>query len=140
MTAVQDAGGVMDFVTLTVRHHRGHRLGEVWDAVTAAWGSVTSGEEWQRDKTGMVGWAKVVEITHTRRSGWHVHLHVLIAWEQPVAEAHSAQVAMRAWKRWDLALRRREFDSTPVFVAWTLVGSSTGTTAWPATSVRRRSS
>jgi hypothetical protein len=114
MAAVQAAGGVMDFVTFTVRHHRGRRLAEVWDAVTVAWGSVTSGAEWMRDKSGMLGWAKVIEVTHTRRSGWHVHVHALVAWAEPVTEAHSAQVALRAWRRWDRALLRRGFDSTPV--------------------------
>lgn len=128
MEAVAASGGVMDFVTLTVRHHKGQRLADVWSAVTAGWSAVTSGEEWMRDKSGQLGWARVIEVTHTPRSGWHVHAHCLIAWKEPVAETHSANVAFRAWKRWDRALRRHGFDSTPVrgFDTRRVVGGDTG--------------
>ncbi|WP_433781580.1 protein rep [Actinomycetospora sp. CA-101289] len=114
MAAVEVAGGVMDLVTFTVRHHQGHRLADVWDAVSAAWARVTSGAAWMEDKAGLLGWARVVEVTHTGRNGWHVHVHALLAWSSPVPEAASAWVAMRGWGRWDRALRRWGFDSTPV--------------------------
>lgn len=114
MSMVRDRGGVMDMATFTVRHHVGHRLAEVWDAVSYSWSRVTSGKQWQRDKVGMLGWVRVVEVTVTYRNGWHVHVHVMFAWSSPVTEERSAWVAMRAWQRWDRALRRRGFDSTPV--------------------------
>ncbi|WUI64831.1 protein rep [Actinomycetospora sp. NBC_00405] len=114
MAAVEAVGGVMDFTTFTVRHHRGHRLRDVRDAVSAASRAVTGGEEWMRDKVGMLDWARVVEITHTRRSGWHCHVHALTAWSSAVTERDSAWVPIRAWRRWDRALRRHNFDSTPV--------------------------
>ncbi|MDD7942008.1 hypothetical protein PHK61_26685 [Actinomycetospora lutea] len=90
MEAVQAAGGVMDFTTYTVRNHKGHRLRDVWDAVSAAWRAVTGGEECMRDKDGLLGWARIVEITHTARAVWHVHAHVIYAWASAVSERHSA--------------------------------------------------
>jgi hypothetical protein len=128
MQAVHDAGGVVDFVTFTVRHHRGHRLVDVWDAVSAAWAAVVSGEAWMDDKVGMLGWSRVVEVTHSARNGWHVHIHVIFAWSSAVSERHSAEVAMRGWRRWDAALRRKGFDSTPVRGVTTerVVGGDTG--------------
>ena len=114
MAAVHAAGGSAYLVTYTLRHHRGHRLAELWDAVSAAWGAVTTGKAWVADQVGMLGWARVVEVTHTPRSGWHVHVHTLWAWSEQVDDDHAQRVAFRGWRRWDAALRRRGLDSTPV--------------------------
>lgn len=112
MAMVRLMGGSACLVTLTVRHHRGHRLGDVWDAVTAGWSAVTSGGQWQDDAADLLGWCRVVEATHGA-SGWHLHVHALLCWSGDVSEDAAQRVAMRAWLRWDRALRRHGFDSTP---------------------------
>ncbi|MHC1559898.1 protein rep [Actinomycetospora sp. C-140] len=114
MAAVHRSGGCAYLVTYTMRHHQGQRLATLWDAVSAAWGAVTSGKAWVADQRGMLGWARVVEITHSRRSGWHVHVHALLAWSDDIDEDQAQRVAFRGWQRWDRALRRRGLDSTPV--------------------------
>jgi hypothetical protein len=71
-------------VTLTVRHHSGDRLKDVWDAINKGWAAITSGRAWLRiqDAVGFVGWVKAVEVTHGR-NGWHVHIHALMIMEHP---------------------------------------------------------
>ena len=39
-------GHTAAMVTFTMRHNKGHSLRECWDALTAAWSSVTSGKAW----------------------------------------------------------------------------------------------
>jgi hypothetical protein len=101
-------------MTFTVRHHKGHRLADLWDAVTAGWSTVASGGQWHQDSAGLLGWCRVIEATHTPRSGWHLHAHSLWCWAGDVDDTQVQRIAMRAWARWDRALRRRGFDSTPV--------------------------
>ena len=52
----------------------------------------------------------------------------IFAWGSAVSEVHGAQVAMRGWLRWDRALRRKGFDSTPVHGVKVVrvVGTDTG--------------
>lgn len=107
-------GGSAYLVTLTVRHHRGHRLADLWDAVSYGWSAATSGRQWVEDSSGLLGWCRVVEATHTPRNGWHLHVHALMCWPGQVDEVEAQRVAVRAWARWDRALRRKGFDSTPV--------------------------
>jgi len=114
MAAVHRSGGSAYLLTLTMRHHKGQRLASLWDAITAAWSAVTTGRAWMEDQAGMLGWARVVEVTHSPRSGWHVHVHALLCWSGLVDPDAAQRVAFRAWRRWDAALRRRELDSTPV--------------------------
>lgn len=92
-------GGSVGFVTLTMRHHDGQALGELWDALSKAWHAVTSGRAWVRNQAefgstqvvkitrgkrkGMavierrLGWLRVVEVTHGD-NGWHVHVHAAL--------------------------------------------------------------
>jgi len=41
-----EQGHTMGLVTLTVQHHVGQRLADLWDAVTGAWSDVVKGEAW----------------------------------------------------------------------------------------------
>lgn len=72
-------GGQVAFQTLTLRHTRAQSLGEVWDAIAAAWRSTTSGAPWRRirERAGLAGYLRVVEVT-VGAHGWHVHVHVLL--------------------------------------------------------------
>ena len=50
-------GHTMGMVTMTVQHHAGQRLAELWDAVTGAWSDVVKGEAWSGEP----------EASHRRR-------------------------------------------------------------------------
>lgn len=42
-------GCTATMVTLTMRHHKGQRLKDCWDAVSGGWHAVTSGKQWVAD-------------------------------------------------------------------------------------------
>lgn len=109
---VLDTGGSASLVTLTMRHHRGDRLAACWDAAAKAWAAVTSGRGWVADQArgGLLGWAKVTEVTHGEH-GWHVHIHALLCWDRPVSLEAAEYVGARMWQRWSNALARRGFAS-----------------------------
>lgn len=109
---VLDAGGSASLVTLTMRHHQGHKLEDCWDALSYAWSRVTSGKAWQADQEmgDLLGWVKVVEATHGEH-GWHLHVHVLMCWDRPVSLELAEGVGARMWMRWEKALNRKGFDS-----------------------------
>lgn len=103
------AGYRVSMMTLTMRHHRGQRLEDLWDALGYAWGKVTSGKGWVREKEdfGLLGWARAVEVTHGA-NGWHVHIHV--AWVTE-ADPTKTDAPERIWGRWVRALARRGLDA-----------------------------
>lgn len=100
-------GGATALVTLTMRHHRHHRLETVWDALTAAWGSVTNGKQWAKDKQRhqVAGWVRVVEVT-LGVNGWHVHVHAVLFLEGKQTDETVAQLHARMFGRWSRALVR----------------------------------
>lgn len=92
----EEMGGRVAFVTLTMRHKRGQRLSDLWDALSSAWTSVTQWEgDQERFGTPMtrrvthgarkgqvvtenkIGWLRAVEATHGV-NGWHLHVHALM--------------------------------------------------------------
>lgn len=101
MRHVLDTGGSASLMTFTLRHHTGHRLPELWDAISEAWGSVTSGGAWAKDQAtgGMLGWVKAVEVTHGR-NGWHPHIHVLVCWDDRISEETARLVGESMHARW----------------------------------------
>ena len=95
---------------LTLRQTRG-----CWDILSDAWARVTSGGAWQADQElfgGLLGWARVVEVTDGD-NGWHVHIHALLCFgEQVSAEIVAASVGARMFSRWRAALERKGFDAS----------------------------
>lgn len=80
-------GMQVSMLTLTERHHKGDDPVALWDALSYAWGRVTSGRKWQqfKEQLGLVGYVKAVEVTHGKH-GWHIHQHVLIISERSPEE------------------------------------------------------
>jgi hypothetical protein len=105
-------GGYAVLVTLTMRHHSGHRLKQCWDAVSRGWKAVTSGGEWQADKKafGVAGWVRAVEPTHGYNNGWHVHVHAPVMFHDRPSEAAIRQLTDGMFKRWSRALVAAGFD------------------------------
>lgn len=113
------------FLTLTMRHNAGQSLEMLWDALTSAWGRVTSGELWVEDqklygskiprtvKSGKnkgavvtenrIGFTRVVEVTHGAK-GWHVHIHALLFVKDGITDDDVKNLADRMFGRWLPAL------------------------------------
>lgn len=111
-------GGRVVMVTLTVRHHAGQSLRQVWDGVTVAWRSASNGRTWdglQRvygtpmPSRGRVveriPVVKVVEVTHGKH-GWHVHVHALLLVRGDVTDRAARLIGQTMWERWDAGARR----------------------------------
>lgn len=103
----QKTGGQVVMVTLTMRHHRGQRLGDLWDALSAAWNRVTAGKAWLADKArhSIVGWLRAVEVTFGV-NGWHVHVHALVFVEPGATAASVRDLQGSMFNRWSRALQR----------------------------------
>ena len=86
-----------------------------WDVLGDAWAKVTSGATWKADEErfgGLLGWARVVEVTDGA-NGWHVHVHALLCFaEQVSADLVAAGVGARMFGRWQRELRRQGFDAS----------------------------
>lgn len=113
--AWEGQGGQAALLTLTMRHHRGHGLVGLWDALAYAWGAVTSGRAWVdwRERAGIVGWVRVVEVTYGR-NGWHVHVHALLLLGGGVDAGTVAALRASLVERWARALARRGHEAWDV--------------------------
>jgi Replication protein len=112
MRTVLTSGGSASLITLTMRHHSGHRLTDLWEALSSAWRGVISGKQWIADQGlgGLLGWVRVVEATHGR-NGWHLHVHALVCWERSVSLELVQDIGHRMWQRWTRVLERKGFTS-----------------------------
>jgi hypothetical protein len=74
------AGNSLIAVALTFPHDLGMPLAETYDAVAKGWSAVIRGRPWKRVMAAadVAGYWRAVEVTHGP-SGWHPHLHCLIA-------------------------------------------------------------
>lgn len=79
-------GGIVLFVTFTVRHWNNHDLADLIEVqVRRAWKGLLSGRKWARsnagnlrNRLGVVGTIRVLEVTVGQVFGWHPHLHVAV--------------------------------------------------------------
>jgi hypothetical protein len=100
------SGGQVAFGTMTMRHWTGHRLEDLWVALSKAWNRVTGGKSWQRDKKrfGIAGWLRVVEVTFGE-NGWHVHIHALFFLESLTVAPELEALKSSMFGRWSAALK-----------------------------------
>lgn len=79
-------GGMVLFVTFTVRHWSNHDLEDLIRVqVRQVWKGLLSGRKWARsepgnlrNRLGVVGTIRVIEVTVGQVNGWHPHLHVAV--------------------------------------------------------------
>lgn len=79
-------GGMVLFVTLTVRHWSNHDLEDLIRVqVREVWKGLLQGRKWARtnagnlrNRLGVVGTIRVLEVTVGQINGWHPHLHVAV--------------------------------------------------------------
>ncbi|MFN8124720.1 MAG: protein rep [Thermoleophilia bacterium] len=80
----QDQGGGLAFLTLTAPHDLSMPLTACWDLLRRAFADIVSGRQrgTLRDRFGVTGYVRAVEVTRGRR-GWHVHSHLLLFTDRP---------------------------------------------------------
>lgn len=106
--------GSVAMVTLTMRHHDGQRLDDLWGALSYAWSKATSGRGWAADVAAhgtlidgkaRIPWARAVEATHGK-NGWHLHIHALV-FLSPEQTLDADALGASMFQRWRSALMRR---------------------------------
>lgn len=104
--------GEILFVTLTLRHHAGHKLADLLDVVSYAWESVVSGKGWADAKAahGIDGFVRVTEVTHGR-NGWHAHIHAAIPVLSKPSKDEREAFEKHLFGRWQKALERKGFSA-----------------------------
>lgn len=104
-------GHTVALFTVTMRHHMGQKLADLWDAETKAWQAVTSGRRWVRDRDsyGVLGFVRAFEVTYGV-NGWHPHLHVILVLEGAVASGDVATLGHSMFSRWKAQLHREGYD------------------------------
>ncbi len=72
-------GGRVFLVTFTTSHHARMSVASLLPSFLAACRQMKRGAPWQRFKQrqGLVGSVRGLEVTHSFRNGWHVHCHAL---------------------------------------------------------------
>ena len=112
-------GGTAWMVTLTARHKRHHDLAPLFDAVANGWRKLMSGRAWagdpkrgvlgERDRLGVRGNIRSMEVTYGTRNGWHPHLHVVLLLSKETGE--ELAYAIHRWdKTWRAWMKKQGFE------------------------------
>jgi hypothetical protein len=111
----ENRGGRLALGTLTMRHHAGHSLTALWDALGAAWDSVIRSRVWGkwRKRLGSPGLVKVVEV-NVGPNGWHVHIHFALLLDGSATDADLRELSDWLTPKWQRAVARNGFDALPV--------------------------
>lgn len=100
-------GGVILFVTLTTRHHKGDPLAGLMDFLRAGWRGFMDGRGGHqlRERLGLVGYIRATEITYGA-NGWHPHFHTAL-FLPAGTDLEAAEIEVRAgFARWSRAVVR----------------------------------
>jgi hypothetical protein len=110
-------GGGVEFVTLTLQHHKAERLKPLLELVAngfrAVIGSGRFVRQWylDREALGIVGTIRTLEINYGA-NGWHPHLHVLVLTDHVLNDTERAYLADGFWERWSSHLSDRGHHGT----------------------------
>ncbi|MET9929406.1 MULTISPECIES: hypothetical protein [Streptomyces] len=109
-------GGMVIFVTFTVRHWSNHDLEDLIRVqVGQVWKGLLQGRKWARsepgnlrNRLGVVGTIRVLEVTVGQINGWHPHLHVavLLGGEQRPKPKKLKKGEQGPRQKWDPTVRR----------------------------------
>lgn len=100
-------GGTLLAVALTVRHGQADALATTLDAILKGWQrGVVAGGVWTAEKQrfGIAGWVRSVEVTYGHANGWHPHVHALLFVEDEAVDVDAIAKGIRA--RWNAAVVR----------------------------------
>lgn len=77
LDAWTERGGRVVMVALTMRHHQGQQLAELWGGLSEAWRGATGSRAARRALADVAGWVRRTEST-VGANGWHLHVHALL--------------------------------------------------------------
>lgn len=103
--ALVDGGAT--FGAYTLRHDRGDRLADLWQALNKCWAAVLRDGSVKRlrARLGWLGCVRTVEVTYGA-NGWHPHIHPLHLFSRPVTAAEVAELHQVEFRAWEAAAGR----------------------------------
>lgn len=108
VAAHQKTGGQLLFFTGTLRHHAGDSLNETLDAILKAWSKLIQNTPWKKKKErfGINGYIRSVEITYSEKNGWHPHVHVLLFLDEEMTDLDFEFFKGWLFDRWAMMIER----------------------------------
>lgn len=98
-------------VTLTLRHARADGLRKTIDALFDAWRQgVCNGRRYGqlKQRYGIVGWMRSVEIQAAGPNGWHPHIHAVMFCDRPLSETDRKAMEGDIYDQWSNRLAKHE--------------------------------
>jgi Replication protein len=123
---VDSDGGSVALLTLTMRHTRGDRLSDLWDAVSRVWRTFVGHRAYRsaRKRLGVAGYLRTTEVVYSEE-GWHVHLHVLYFLNGRPSPDASADFGGRLISLWSAAAAHHGYYAHALGQDWkTLSGTA----------------
>ena len=92
-------GGAVSMLTLTAPHTRDDVLEDLLERFTSAQRLLTKGSSWARfkDRHGVRGYVKALEVTYGQENGWHVHSHWLLFSDSALG-GYARSVVLQQWR------------------------------------------
>lgn len=109
--------GCIAIVTYTIRHTRFDDLKSLLSAFLGAHKKIREGNGyvWFREKYGLVGTIRCLEVTWGYDTGWHPHVHELMFFGNPTFDQEACRAYL--WQKWQrktelagLSVNRKAFD------------------------------
>jgi len=101
LKAAKDQGLKVVMLTYTFQHSRADALTPMLEAMAGAFESYRGGRQAmrRRQRYGVVGSVRALEVTHSETNGWHPHVHELVFLAGEADVAMFAAESRRAWER-----------------------------------------
>lgn len=108
-------GGSAFMVSTTVRHARNMSLAEVLGVLCDARSNLVRSHYWRTmvKQLGVVGWVRAMEVTVSRRSGWHPHCHWVLLVDRQLTDVEFARWWIELARRWAATVGALEEAMTP---------------------------
>lgn len=104
VAAWRATGGEISMLTLTIGHRRAHKLRQLRKVQRTAWREFTHSRTYKRvvKELGVVHVLHTMEVTYSKTSGWHPHIHALLLTDRvdlsDKVKKESLSVLQSQWK------------------------------------------
>ena len=99
LDAWTERGGRVVMVALTMRHHQGQRLSDLWGGLSEAWRGATGSRAARRALADLAGWVRRTEST-VGANGWHLHVHALLFVPADTTDAEAQALGQTMFAGW----------------------------------------
>lgn len=98
-----ETGGGVSMLTLTTRHRKSDPLAQNLDLALKGWEELTKRKPWKaiRERLGLAGYIRAVEVTWSWANGWHPHIHALLLTERPLSDQEALDLQREVFGLWE---------------------------------------